>query len=147
LEELNGLEYYQRSYPKSLDNSFSREVIFPLLDKFEISEEDKLRTYVEHIALQIALHIEAIGKNERLPFTATDKILTTGGGAFNKFLIERLKASTGLNVEVPADEIVKFKEAIVIAFMGVLRMRNEVNVLKSVTGANRDTTGGAVYTA
>ena len=72
-------------------------------------------------------------------------MLVTGGGAFNKFLIERIKAQTKIFVEVPNDESVKFKEAVVIAFMGVLRMRNEVNVLRSVTGASKDSIGGAMY--
>ncbi len=145
LDALNGLAYYQLSYPKSLDNSYSREMILPLIEKFDITLEDKLRTYTEHIAEQTANHIKTIGKKEGIAFGANDKILVTGGGAFNSFLIERLKALTGLDIEVPGEEIVKFKEALVIAFMGVLRQRNEINVLKSVTGAARDTIGGAVY--
>ena len=72
-------------------------------------------------------------------------MLATGGGAFNHFLIEHIKALTGIDVVVPAEELVKFKEAIVIALMGVLRLRNEINVLKSVTGASKDSVGGAVY--
>ena len=71
-------------------------------------------------------------------------MLVTGGGAFNKFLMERIKTQTTLLIEVPNDELVKFKEAVVIAFMGVLRMRNEVNVLRSVTGSSKDSIGGAV---
>ena len=145
LESLNALEYYHLSYPKSLDNSFSREVILPLLEEFGISAEDKLRTYAEHIAMQIANHIKAIESKEQLKFGGDEKMLVTGGGAFNTFLIERIKALTNIEIEVPNSELVKFKEAVVIALMGVLRMRNEVNVLKSVTGASKDSVGGAVY--
>ncbi len=145
LERLNKIEYYAQPYPKSLDNSFSREVILPVLEEFPISIEDKLRTYTEHIAVQMAKHIQMIAKKEKLEFDSKDKFLATGGGAFNKFLIERIQAQTKIPVEVPGDETVKFKEALVIAFMGVLRMRNEVNVLKSVTGATKDSIGGAVY--
>ena len=72
-------------------------------------------------------------------------MLVTGGGAFNSFLIERMQANMPIQIEVPTQDVVKFKEALVIAFMGVLRMRNEVNVLKSVTGAAKDSVGGAVY--
>jgi anhydro-N-acetylmuramic acid kinase len=74
-------------------------------------------------------------------------MLVTGGGAFNQFLIERIHAQTQLTVDVPGDETIKFKEALVIAFMGVLRLRGEVNILKSVTGAARDSVGGAVFLA
>lgn len=145
LYKLEALEYYTADYPKSLDNSFSREVILPILEEPSISTEDKMRTYVEHIASQIAGHIKIISKKEGVEFSAKEKILATGGGAFNSFLIERIHNLTKLSIEVPGDETVKFKEALVIAFMGVLRMRNEVNVLKSVTGASKDSIGGAVY--
>ncbi len=145
LDRLNTLEHYALSYPKSLDNSFSREAILPLLEEFQISIEDKMRTYVEHIAVQIAKHIELIAKKEKVSFGATEKMLVTGGGAFNRFLVEQIKAQTKLLIEVPDSELIKFKEALVIAFMGVLRMRNEVNVLRSVTGASKDSVSGAVY--
>jgi anhydro-N-acetylmuramic acid kinase len=145
LEKLNALEYYSLNYPKSLDNSFSREMILPILEELPISIEDKMRTYVEHIAFQVANHITMISKKEQIEFSAKEKILATGGGAFNKFLIERIYSQAKFAVEVPGDETVKFKEALVIAFMGVLRMRNEVNILKSVTGASKDSIGGAVY--
>ena len=145
LLQLNVLEYSSLPYPKSLDNSFSREAVLPLIEEFQISTEDKMRTIVEHIAVQISKHIQLIGEKEKLNFTANEKMLVTGGGAFNKFLIERIKAQTNIFIEVPNDEVVKFKEAVVIAFMGVLRMRNEINVLRTVTGASKDTIGGAVY--
>ena len=145
LTKLNTLAFYSLDYPKSLDNSFSRESVLPLLEEFEISTEDKMRTYVEHIAIQIAKHIKWISEKEKINFSDEDNMLVTGGGAFNKFLIERIKAQTKIFVEVPNDESVKFKEAVVIAFMGVLRMRNEVNVLRSVTGASKDSIGGAMY--
>ncbi len=145
LEALNGLHYYRQPYPKSLDNSYSREVVLPTLEEFSISIEDKLRTYTEHIAAQVAAHIKMTAVHEKIEIGPADKILATGGGAFNKFLIERIQQLSKVTAEVPGDETVKFKEALVIAFMGVLRMRNEVNVLKSVTGAAHDSVGGAVY--
>ena len=120
-------------------------MILPVLEELPVSIEDKMRTYVEHIAFQVANHVSMISIKEKLEFGGKEKILATGGGAFNKFLMERIRAQTKMDVEVPGDETVKFKEALVIAFMGVLRMRNEVNVLKSVTGASKDSIGGAVY--
>jgi anhydro-N-acetylmuramic acid kinase len=145
LKVLDQLEFYQLVYPKSLDNSFSREVILPLLEEFDISQIDKLCTYTEHVAVQIAAHVQMIGKKEKIQFEEHEKMLVTGGGAFNHFLIKRITELSHVDISVPDNELVKFKEAVVIAFMGVLRMRNEVNVLKSVTGAARDSIGGAVY--
>ena len=72
-------------------------------------------------------------------------MLVTGGGAFNKFLIELLREKCSVEVFVPDENIVNFKEAIIFGFLGVLRMRGEINCLKSVTGALRDSCGGAVY--
>lgn len=145
LQRLDELDFYQMDYPKSLDNGYSRELLLPLIESFDISINDKLRTYTEHIAVQVAHHIHSIAAKESLSFGHDEKMLATGGGAFNSFLIERIKQLSEMDVIVPAEELVKFKEALVIAFMGVLRMRNEVNVLKSVTGASKDSVAGAVY--
>ena len=119
-------------------------MILPLIEEFDISIHDKLRTYTEHIALQLSNHIKAIAAKEKLDL-AGSKMLVTGGGAFNTLLIDMIKGVLPFDIVVPAEELVKFKEAIVIALMGVLRMRNEVNVLKSVTGAKKDSIAGAVY--
>ncbi len=145
LNKLNALHYYDMTYPKSLDNSFSKEVILPIVEEFKISIEDKLRTYTEHVAQQLGKHLQLVADKEKINFASSDKMLVTGGGAFNSFLIERMQANVPIQIEVPTQDVVKFKEALVIAFMGVLRMRNEVNVLKSVTGAAKDSVGGAVY--
>ncbi|MCW5907874.1 MAG: anhydro-N-acetylmuramic acid kinase [Chitinophagales bacterium] len=147
LERLNGVAFYHQSYPKSLDNSFTRETILPRFEEFDITAEDKLRTYTEHIATQVATHIKLITQKENITVSVSDKLLLTGGGAFNKFLVERIQALSEVEVVVPSAEIVQFKEALVIALMGVLRMRNEVNVLASVTGAAGDSVGGSVYGA
>lgn len=146
LSSLNDLEYYSRKYPKSLDNSFTREAILPCFEDFDITVEDMLRTYCEHIAIQIGEHIRTIAEKENLSVLSTDKMLITGGGAFNTFLIKLIQQHAGIEVVVPETKLVQFKEALVIAFMGVLRLRNEVNVLASVTGASKDSVGGCIYT-
>jgi anhydro-N-acetylmuramic acid kinase len=145
LQQLNALDFYKLPYPKSLDNSFSKLQVLPLLDGFDIPVHDKLHTYCEHIAVQIAAHIRNISERENLSVSPADKLLVTGGGALNLFLAERISAHAGVQVVVPAMQIVQFKEALVIALMGVLRLRNEVNVLASVTGAAKDSVSGAVY--
>ena len=139
LKALNALEFYQKDFPKSLDNGFSKEVIIPLMESFQISREDKLHTYCEHIALQIAAHMEKVKAPKH------GKLFITGGGAFNTHLTDRIAAHSPLSVHIPADEVVKYKEALVMAFIGMLRWRIEPNVLSSVTGASRDSVGGALY--
>ena len=138
LKRLNDFPYYRKDFPKSLGNENVGEYFFPLLEDASCSIQDTLRTCTEHIAQQVA---DAVNREN----TPVKNILVTGGGAFNKFLIELLSEKTHHQVILPGTEIIKFKEAIVFAFLGILRMRNEVNVLKSVTGASRDSVSGAVY--
>ena len=144
LQQLLANSFHQLSFPKSLDNSFSRINAQPILESIEGSIEDKLRTAVEYIAIQLANDFNVVA--EALKINLKDsKVLVTGGGAFNGFLIERLKASTNVQVVIPDDDTIKFKEALAMALIGVLRLRGEVNVFSSVTNAKKDTVNGAVY--
>jgi anhydro-N-acetylmuramic acid kinase len=141
--KLNELTYYSQPYPKSLANDFGTDEVYPLIRSFGLPHNDGLRTYVEHIVHQIR---ESITRFD--PQTEPRKLLVTGGGAFNQFLIGRLKEELlplGISVEVPDDNLVRYKEALVMALIGVLRWRQEYNVLSSVTGAQRDSIGGAVW--
>ncbi len=144
-EELNGSWYYEKDYPKSLSGGWVSKVVLPTLSRHNISIENKLRTLVEHIAFQISRSIAQVHKKESIDISKADKMLVTGGGAFNSFLVERIEALSPLSLIVPDDETVKYKEAILMALMGVLRLRGEVNCLGSVTGAERDSIGGAIY--
>jgi anhydro-N-acetylmuramic acid kinase len=144
LNKLNAFEYYQQPYPKSLANNFGTDEIFPLLKSFGLPHNDLLRTYVEHIFQQIKF---AVADNYKLQ-TANHKLFITGGGAFNSFLIERLieeLSATGIEAVVPGENLIKYKEALIMGFIGVLRWRQEYNVLSSVTGAERDSIGGAIW--
>lgn len=143
LQKLNQLRYYQLPHPKSLANDFGTDEVFPLVQSFNIPLNDMLRTYVEHIIQQIKNVIENPKSETRNP-----KLLVTGGGAFNLFLIERLSeelSSIGIEVIVPNENLVKYKEALIMALIGVLRWRQEYNVLSSVTGAERNSIGGALW--
>ncbi len=146
LEKLDSLDYYKLSYPKSLANDFGTDVVYPVIKEAALSVPDALRTCVEHIAVQVAKDIAGF-RNNKLK-TASQKLLATGGGAFNTFLIqilgEKLKA---LNIEVvvPDKNLVNYKEALIMALIGVLRWREEYNVISSVTGATRASIGGALW--
>jgi anhydro-N-acetylmuramic acid kinase len=142
LQKLNALPYYRQPYPKSLANDFGTGEVYPLIDSFGLSTADALRTYVEHIVQQIRAAI-----NPQSP-TPNSKLLVTGGGAFNTFLVQQLSAALetmNMEVVVPDEKLVQYKEALIMAFIGVLRWRQEYNVLSSVTGAQRDSIGGALW--
>ena len=136
LQQLNDLEFYALPYPKSLGMEFVNAKIFPLINSYSIDVKDKLSTFVEHIAIQIA----------KICSKSNTKLFITGGGAYNQFLIERLRnylATT--EVVIPDDKIIQFKEALIFGFLGVLRLRGEINVLSSVTGASRNHSSGVVF--
>lgn len=136
LTALNEMAYYKLSPPKSLDNAFTLEVL-KVIEPFELAFHDILATYTDHIAIQVEKTLQGLTNNS--------KVLVTGGGAFNTYLVERIAALGGVVVEVPKDDIVNYKEAIVMGFIGVLRSRNEVNVLASVTGAAYNTSCGEIH--
>jgi anhydro-N-acetylmuramic acid kinase len=147
LEKLNALDYYKKSYPKSLANDFGTDVFYKIIKSTGISISDALRTYCEHIAVQIKNAIQETLLNS--PLGVGGKLLTTGGGAYNKFLVQLFSENLKqLNIEVvvPDANLVEYKEALIMAFIGVLRWRQENNVLSSVTGAARDSIGGAIWT-
>lgn len=140
LRALDELPYYRQAYPKSLANDFGTDVVYPLVQSYGLSPGDAMSTYAEHIAHQVAA---AAGKSG-----CSGKMMVTGGGAFNTFLVSRLTESLlplSIDPFVPEHHIVQYKEALVMALIGVLRWRQEYNVLSSVTGAERNSIGGAVW--
>jgi anhydro-N-acetylmuramic acid kinase len=136
LLELNDLDFYKKSYPKSLGLEFVKTILLPIIEKQQISIEDKLRTFTEHIAIQIALALPQ----------KSGSLLITGGGAYNDFLIERIQFyCPNIKVEIPDFKTIEFKEALIFALLGVLKLRNEINVLSSVTGAKYNHSSGIIY--
>jgi anhydro-N-acetylmuramic acid kinase len=137
---LNTLTYYQLPFPKSLGFEWFVGEVAPILNRFDLSIADLLCTSVHHIAFQIANCLSS----HAYPGA---KMLVTGGGVKNHFLIEILRSylKDEIEVVIPNSEIIDFKEAIVFAFMGVLRDRCEINSLKSVTGAAKDGSGGVIF--
>ncbi len=136
LAELNKLDYYQLPPPKSLGREWIENKILPLLTKIDISAEDAASTFCEHVAIQIAACV--LNDSQK-------KMLVTGGGAFNTFLLKRIEAYTSVKLIIPDQKTINYKEALVFAFLGLLRMQQKPNCLSSVTGATHDVSGGAVY--
>jgi anhydro-N-acetylmuramic acid kinase len=143
LTQLNALDYYNQSFPKSLANEIGTEIILPILQNVNASVQDKLCTMTEHIAMQVAKQCALLN------FANTAmQMMVTGGGAYNSFLIERLQEylnSYNIKVIIPDNKVIEYKEALAMALIAVLRWREEENVLASVTGASRNSIGGALW--
>ena len=131
--ELNELSFYFEKHPKSLGIEFVLEEIFPIIDKYRLSEIDVLATYIKHATFQISKNI-----------FDNEKVLISGGGSFNKTLIKSLK-NYGINISLPNKLIINYKESLIFALLGHLRLNNEINCLKSVTGATRDHSSGDIF--
>lgn len=136
LENLNALEFYKKTPPKSLGIEWVVNQIFPLIDSFQLPTADILRTYTEHIAVQISNEIHT---------KQNTTVLVTGGGTYHRFLIKCIQSYTKNKLVIPDKDIVEFKEALIFGLLGVLKLRNEVNCLKSVTGATMNHSSGKVY--
>lgn len=136
LDELNAIDFYSKKHPKSLGFEFVKTVVLPMIEKHSISLEDKLATFIEHIAIQTSL---ALPKK-------TGRLLATGGGAYNDFLMERMKFYLPeMTFEIPDDKTIQYKEALIFGLLGVLKLRNEINTLASVTGARENHSSGKIF--
>jgi len=149
LDTLNRQEFYRFPFPKSLANDFGTDVLYPIVHARGCSTADALRTYVEHICVQITHAVFSLlpsgGSKEA---GSVFRLLASGGGAHNRFLVNRLGELLQphlVELVVPDPLLVDYKEALIMALIGVLRWREESNVLSSVTGASRDSVGGAVW--
>ena len=143
LTRLNAQAYYQRMPPKSLANQFGDDTIIPLIESYPCSTEDALHTYCVHVAQQVLYSLLPRKNN-----STTSAMLVTGGGAFNGFLLKMLRkelAGVGVTITLPDQLSIQYKEALVMAFLAVLRWREENTCLKVSTGADRNSIGGAVW--
>lgn len=133
-EELNSLDFYNQKGPKSLGREWVESEVIPLIDSHSLSLADTLATFCEHVAFQIGRHVSG------------GKVLLTGGGALNIFLVERMSAlAPQCQYVVPDRMTVCFKEALIFAFLGMLYISDIANCLSSVTGAAYSSIGGAMY--
>jgi len=136
LEALNDLDFYKKAAPKSLGLEWVKQEIFPLIDSFDLPVESVLRTFVEHVAVQIS---NVINEKEGV------QVLVTGGGAYHAFLMTKIKEKTSNTLIIPENRLVECKEALVFGFLGVLKLEGAVNCLSSVTGAKEDHSSGIIF--
>ncbi len=137
LESLNALPFYQKqNKAKSLGKEWLDEVFMKVLVNYDLSDTDKMATLYEHMGIQIGASL-----TQKEP----GKVLVTGGGAYNTYLLERIQKHTNAKLEVPDNKITEYKEALIFAFMGVLRLRNEINCLATATGARSNSCCGTLH--
>jgi anhydro-N-acetylmuramic acid kinase len=136
LDSLNALPYYSGTGPRSLGREWFEAVFMPLINQSTLPANDLFRTIYEHISMQIA---GSLGNNQE------DKVLVTGGGTYNKFLMELLQSHTPCKLVIPDPVLIEFKEAVVFAFLGLLRYLGRINCYASVTGAREDSSCGTLY--
>lgn len=138
LEQLEGQGFYAFSGPRSLGREWFERDFVPVVESFDLPVINLLSTLTEHIALKVSGTIKDSIKDN------TSNILITGGGVKNIFLIERIRSLSSYKIEVPGSELVDFKEALIFAFLGILRWEGRINTFRSSTGATRDSCGGVI---
>lgn len=136
LKRLNALPYYHMTASKSLGIEWVEQEFWPVISPYTITIEDLMATLNHHISKQIAAIIKA---------NNLKNLLVTGGGAFNHVLMENIEQHTGIQITTADRFIINYKEALIFAFLGVLRCTDHVNALRSVTGSKRDNTGGCIW--
>jgi anhydro-N-acetylmuramic acid kinase len=137
LHQLGKIPYYEAEPPKSLGKEWLEQYVIPIENSFDIPEVDLLRTYYEHISDCVAKTL--------LKYNIKNALLT-GGGAFNTFLIERVKDKCKSDIIIPDNQLIEFKEALIFALLGYLRVSEKPNTIKEVTGASTELSAGVVYT-
>jgi len=152
LQKVNENAYYQQHYPKSLDNGWVQKNVLPIYQQSELAINDQLATAVEQTAQQLAAAVKTIIENEAF-IQPSYKMVVTGGGVFNEYLIQRIKDQLLLlnldqvELTVPDQDMIQYKEAILMALVGLFRVENLTNSMSTVTGASRDNINGAIYLA
>lgn len=133
--QLEKLEFYYKQPPKSLGIEWVQDSVLKIIDAFnEHSTDDLLNTYTLHIAEQIAKCLPDEGS-----------VLITGGGVYNTFLVDALQKKSKTRLVLPSPTIIDFKEALIFAFLGLLRWQGTVNCLASVTGVKHNHSTGKIY--
>lgn len=141
LENLNKIDYYAMPFPKSLNRDWINSELWQIVKEGEkLGPEDKMKTFVDHIGIQISKSIDYLSSKK----PAGKRVLVTGGGAFNPVLMDHIRTHSEAEFIVPDPRLVKFKEALIFALMGVMRVENKTNIIKTFTGAKSDSISGSL---
>lgn len=134
LHQFNTLSYYHLSPPKSLGLEWVQSNFYPRYESYTLDPKDWLATLAEHMIEQI--HAATPGFK---------RILVSGGGANNDYVLERLNKSIPDRFIRPDSRLIDYKESLIFGLLGVLRSRGDINCLSSVTGASRDHCSGMIW--
>lgn len=137
VSQLNALSFYDLPSPKSLGKEWFEEKFLPLIESSKLKIFDVLASTTHHIAWQIS---EFINNNTK----PGSKLLLTGGGTYNAHLVEKIESNCWVQFIIPDKKIIEYKEAMIFAYLGILRIRGKINVLASVTGAKRSSSSGTI---
>ncbi|MBC7426321.1 MAG: anhydro-N-acetylmuramic acid kinase [Bacteroidia bacterium] len=141
LQALNSIPFFSKPFPKSLSREWINEELWGQVRKSGFSAEDKMKTLVDHIGFQIGSSVNLLSGDQSEGKT----LLITGGGAYNKTLISHIESHTDAKIVIPENDVIEFKEAVIFALLGVLRVNNIVNVGSSYTGASSDSIAGGLH--
>lgn len=136
LRKLEDLDYYKKTGPRSLGREWVEQTVIPLLDASKLDVAELLSTFTHHIAMQIS---------SKLPQNKGNRVIFTGGGAHNHYLIQSIRNLSNCEIVVPNDLLIDFKESLIFALLGVLRMQGMINCLSLATGASKDSCSGAIH--
>ena len=141
LENLNKIDYYNLPFPKSLNRDWINSELWQIVKEGDkLTPQDKMKTFVDHIAIQIANSIDYLCQKQ----SEGKRILVTGGGAYNKTLMEHIQSHSDATFEIPDNKLIEYKESLIFALMGVLRIQNKPNIYKTFTGAKSDSISGSL---
>ncbi|MBS1652044.1 MAG: anhydro-N-acetylmuramic acid kinase [Bacteroidetes bacterium] len=136
LKKLNTLSYYKKSKNKSLGREYFESIFLNTINKHKLEPQIVISTLTQHFAHVISNEIKLHN---------LQRVLVTGGGAYNLHLINLINEQINYKLHIPSKEIINFKEAIIFGFLGFLRINHQHNTLKTVTGALKSTCSGAIY--
>jgi anhydro-N-acetylmuramic acid kinase len=141
LDHLNQIDYYKKPFPKSLNRDWINSELWQIVkDGEKLTPEDKMKTFVDHIGIQIANSIDYLSQKN----STGKKVLVTGGGAFNITLMDYIKTHSDAEFILPNEKLIQYKESLIFALMGVLRINNQTNIFKTYTGASSDSISGSL---
>ncbi|MFZ9755628.1 MAG: anhydro-N-acetylmuramic acid kinase [Bacteroidia bacterium] len=144
LEQLNEIDFYHQAYPKSLGREWINKQFWHVVREFDDQPvEDRMKTLVMHAAVQVARAVEQL-QQDGVCEPGRGRMLVTGGGAYNQVLMDFLRSECPCDIEIPDSNLIEYKEALIFALLGAMRVSNVSNVLASATGASADVIGGSL---